>query len=268
MKLVHVSFDDVWRVWHDLTAQPFSSAFDHPFLADLKAKHERHGAVFTLYCFNRYTPCPAYDLAQLPACYGREIGAASAWLRLGFHGADERANYGTGLDGASTGGTPAGDCPERAAADYAHFVDAVLGACGTAEVIDRVVRLGFFGGTAKNVRALMNCECGVTGLLAADDGRVSYHLNAGENEILLRQGAYTDGSGLPLIRTQRRLEKVEDGSAYVRELACAPGDALAIFTHEQAYTPAVSRRMDEVLCWAKEAGYSFGFLQNGRENPK
>ncbi len=234
---IHISFDDVWRCLHDISVHPYRTPFENAFLSDLRTLHERYSACFTLYCFNRFTGEPAYDIASLPARYAADLSACGDWLRFGFHGQDDRSNYGSGLNGTSTGGVPTGDCPEAITASYRRFAQAVARA-GCA--IDPVVRLGFFGGTAENIRALR--RCGVTGLLAADDTRVSYHLTDGQNAILLRDGRITV-EGLPILRSHTRLERVADAHAFAASL---DGPNAVLFTHEQHYDDIVRSRL--VVC--------------------
>ncbi len=238
MPKLHVSFDDVWRCLHDISTHGYATPFENAFLAELRRLHGKYGASFTLYCFERFTGEPDYDIAHLPARYAADFAACASWLRFGFHGEDDTSNYGAGREGASTGGMPTGDCPEAVAAAYRRVEAAVTRAGGA---IDPVVRLGFFGGTAENIRALR--QCGVTGLLAADDQRISYHLSPAENERLLREGSITV-AGLPIFRSGTRLEKASDVQACLDALK---GPVRVIFTHEQHCTPEVWARLETCL---------------------
>ena len=56
---------------------------------------------------------------------------------------------------------------------------------GNPKSIDTVTRLGFFTGNETNVSAIKNCDYGITGLLTADDERVSYYFSEDSNSLIM-----------------------------------------------------------------------------------
>lgn len=245
MQIMHFSFDDIAYTLHDLCISSYASAFDQPFLRDLRSIHTETGAVFTLFCFNRFGKLPAYDIANLPDRYQAELAAESRWLRFGFHAEDDASKY------AHTPG----------AAESFLRCNAALERFAGGESIDSFLRLGFFSGSEKSVRALQ--QLGLRGLYAADDARLSYCLNQQENDTVIREGAYRDAQGMLYVRSLPRLDRntehdiialLEDQSAY-RALT-------EVFMHEYVYLsdPDTFRsRIAAIARWANEQGYAHRF---------
>lgn len=245
MPILHFSFDDVAYTLHDLCSSAFASVFDQPFLHDLRIIHQETGAVFTLYCFNRCTALPDYDIAHLPDHYYEELSAASQWLRFGFHAEDDLTRY------AETSG---------ALTAFLRSRDALTRFAGK-QSMDTFLRLGFFSGNQEAVNALHTA--GVRGLYAADDLRLSYALTPSENDQVIRQGVYRDAAGMVYIRTQPRLDThptqeviaaVESNPAY-RPLT-------EVFMHEYTYLHAPSlyrQRIADTAHWANSHGYTHRF---------
>ena len=88
------------------------------------------------------------------------------------------------------------------------------------------------------VEALKDCEYGITGLHAADDSRVSYYFDDALNSYIIENGDYYDtDKDLRLIRTQTRLESVEEATSEALEtLGEYGGNMIEVFTHESEYT--------------------------------
>lgn len=245
MPILHFSFDDVAYTLHDLCSSTYDSAFDQPFLHDLRIIHQDTGAVFTLYCFNRCTALPDYDIAHLPDRYREELSAASQWLRFGFHAEDDLARY--------------AETPDVLTA-FLRSHDALMHFAGK-QSIDTFLRLGFFSGNQSAVDTLHTA--GVRGLYAADDLRLSYALTQTENDQVIHHGVYRDAAGMVYIRTQPRLDThtaleviaaVESNPAY-RPLT-------EVFLHEYSYLrdPAIFRqRIEDVAHWANSQGYTHRF---------
>ena len=116
-------------------------------------------------------------------------------------------------------------------ASYKKFTDAVMKATGNnADSIDTVVRLGFFAGDADRIEALKACEYGITGLLTADDSRVSYYFDEALNSYIIENGDYYDtDKDLRLIRTQTRLESVNNTSEALESLGEYGGNVIEVF---------------------------------------
>lgn len=262
-KYIHISFDDVYNCISDISSHNYSSVFDNSFLGDLKHFHDTYGAVFTLNCFNTCSKQPDYDISNMPDTYMEEFSENSDWLKFSFHSEDENANYGSSEN--TSLGTAMGDCEETIKASYNKFTSAILNATGTANSIDRVARLGFFGGTENNVKALMECEYGITGLLAADDTRISYYLNDTDNNYLLKNYEYYDkNNDIKMFKSQVRLENVRDNkiNAQFSLISSIDSNMIEIFTHEQNYNNSVKARLEEYLKWAKNKNYGFAYAQD------
>ena len=262
-KYIHISFDDVYNCISDISSHNYSSVFDNSFLGDLKHFHDTYGAVFTLNCFNTCSKQPDYDISNMPDTYIEELSENSDWLKFSFHSEDENANYGSSEN--TSLGTATGDCEEKIKASYNKFTSAILNATGTANSIDRVARLGFFGGTENNVKALMECEYGITGLLAADDTRISYYLNDIDNNYLLKNYEYYDkNNDIKMFKSQVRLENVRDNkiNEQFSLISSIDSNMIEIFTHEQNYNNSVKARLEEYLKWAKNKNYGFAYAQD------
>lgn len=262
-KYIHISFDDVYNCISDISSHNYSSVFDNSFLGDLKHFHDTYGAVFTLNCFNTCSKQPDYDISNMPDTYMEEFSENSDWLKFSFHSEDENANYGSSEN--TSLGTAMGDCEETIKASYNKFTSAILNATGTANSIDRVARLGFFGGTENNVKALMECEYGITGLLAADDTRISYYLNDTDNNYLLKNYEYYDkNNDIKMFKSQVRLENVRDNkiNEQFSLISSIDSNMIEIFTHEQNYNNSVKARLEEYLKWAKNKNYGFAYAQD------
>lgn len=260
-KYIHISFDDVYNCISDISSHNYSSVFENGFLGDLKKFHDTYGAVFTLNCFNTCSKQTDYDISNIPDTYKEELSANSDWLKFSFHSEDDNANYGSSEN--TSLGTATGDCMEKIKASYNKFTSAIINATGTENSIDRVVRLGFFGGTENNVKALMECEYGITGVLAADDTRISYYLNDTDNNYLLKNYEYYDkNNNIKMFKSQVRLENVKDNNAQFSLISSVNSNMIEIFTHEQNYNSVVKSRLEEYLKWAKSKNYGFAYAQD------
>lgn len=262
-RYMHISFDDVYACLYDITQNNYESVFDNSFFADLKTYHDIYGAVFTLNCFNTETSHPDYDISNLTNKYALELAENSEWLKFSFHAENDQSNYGDGSSGTNTSGTIIGDAPDTIKESYDKFTESILTATGTEKSIDTVVRLGYFAGTETNVKALMECKYGITGLLGADDTRVSYYLNLSENNKLLSKGRFIDiNHNIPIIQTQKRLEKVKDTSGTLQGFKTSSQNIIEIFTHEQNYNETVKSKLIEYLEWAKENNIGFAYAKD------
>ena len=88
--------DDAIWIFRDLTRQRPKSMFDNPFLAALKAAHDRYGLKVQINCFYRtdvFYGMDEFSLADMTEAYKDEWQAAKNWLRLGFHAYQEFPDY-------------------------------------------------------------------------------------------------------------------------------------------------------------------------------
>lgn len=266
VNMIHISFDDVHGCIYDLTVnqEAYNTVFSQPFLGCLQKWHLQYGAVFTLNCFNAFTKNPAYSITKFPRKYAKDLNENADWLKFSFHAENELLNYGDGRAGSSRLGTVTGDCPEEIVKAYEKFVNAILTAAGTDKAIDRVCRLGFFGGTRENVRALSQCPYGIYGLLGADDERISYYLDEKANCEIVKNRIYVDEElHLVHIHSQKRLERVTDLDAELQHLAelwKQGTEELEIFTHEYEFEH-VKVTLEAYLAWAKKNKFTFGFYE-------
>ncbi len=262
-KYMHISFDDVYECLKDITdnADTYNSVFENAFLGDLKILHEKYGAVFTLNCFNKQSKVSDYDISNLPNKYASELTSNSDWLKFSFHAYDNRAQY-------TSGATVSGRTNRTAAqikSEYKTFTDAIMKATNNnADSIDTVVRLGFFAGDADCVDAIRaDVDYPITGLLTADDTRVSYYFSNALNSHILQHGYHYDSDkGLKLIQTQLRLESVTNTTAELEKLKTYNGNMIEIFTHEYEYTGNLPTVLEAYISWAKDNSYGFGYAMN------
>lgn len=178
-KTLHFSCDDTYACLYDLiqNGDSYESVFENSFFAALKTCHEETGACFTLMTFNRQTTVPDYDISNVPSKFRVEFQDNKSWLRFAFHAEDETTRYAT-----ATG----------AAESYAKFVNAIYTLTGDYGCIDNIARLGFFNCNLTNALIFKNADHGITGLLSADDTRVSYYLTYEQSETARLRGQYYD----------------------------------------------------------------------------
>ena len=244
MHTLHFSFDDIAHTLHDLCVNRYDSVFQQPFLGRLRAIHQATGAVFTLFCFNRLAEIPGYDIANLPDCYQAELSAESHWLRFGFHAEESPTKY--AVD------TGAGEAIVRCKEALRRFA-------GEGS-IDSILRLGFFSGSLENVLAVK--KAGVRGLYAADDTRLSYHLNQEQNDEVIRTGRFDDPqTGMVLIRSLPRLDN-RSAEELIAAMDGWPQPMTEVFMHEKTFLHEpenYQRSLTSIARWASEQGYVHKF---------
>lgn len=258
--MIHFSFDDVWMSMHDLTlhADAYKSIFDNGFLKWLKSMHDKYGVVFSLYTFDYYSKEPSYDISVFPDCYAEELQQNADWLKFGFHAKDDLKKYLV-------------DEPEEITKDYEKFLEMILRAAGGhKECIDRVVRLGWFAGTKKNVLALRDREDGLLGLLSANDDRLSYYFDEKQAKFVNEKGEmWLDD--LLMLPSQTEIESLWDLETLTDKITALQGPkVIELFSHEYCFTRvsgriegvAMTKLYEEIFKWAYEQGYGFGFAQN------
>lgn len=254
-KYMHISFDDVYLCLKDITDKEdiYTSVFENSMLADLKKLHDNYGAVFTLNCF---TEANSFDIENLPDKFQAELSGNSDWLKFSFHAQDANAKY-------------TSDDADSIISQYNKFTSAILNAAGTADSIDRVVRLGYFTGSLENVKALQNCEYGIIGILTADDDReTNYYLNsATRNRLASCNKLYDADNDVYMLKSQTRLERIETGRdrreqfAKFHEMEVDGINMLEIFTHEWAYD-SIRTTLTQYVKWAYNNRYEFDYAQN------
>ena len=251
-KYAHYSFDDC-VVWSDLIENEnvYNSIFDNNFLSDLKDLHDTYGAVFTLNCF---CTNDSYSIENVPSKFAQEFINNKNWLKFAFHAEDSSTYYNT-------------DDVDGITASYNKFTTAIETLCGDLDCIDHVTRLGFFTGTLNNVLAIRDCQCGITGLLCADDTRVSYYLTSDEASYLRNHSKFFDSNNkLELIRTQPRIDTTMNMTNYCNQfLSKAYNNQsryLEFFTHEYNWSSTIKEQIATLLLFLKLNGYYFDFMEN------
>ncbi len=217
-KSVHLSFDDVSLCMKELTnnSDKYNSAFDEPFLKELKKYHESTGAKFTLYI---YEIDGDYDISRFPQKFADEFDQNSDWLKVGYHAMSPSITK---------------DSISMASVFIPSFdrVDSILSA-KFKSAKSNTIRLHYFHATQEEVDHLR--LKGITTLLAADDDRISYSLSEAENSKLIAE-EYLEKNGMTYISTDHRCERDNTVAGLIRN---ATDDELVIFTHEWAYYGSV-----------------------------
>lgn len=262
---IHFSFDDVYACLKDITvhAGQYKSIFENETFAWMKNMNAVYGAVFSLYTFNHFTGDPVYDISDMPACYAAEFKENASWLKIGFHAKDELKNY-------------TKDEPDGIVEDYKKFLSAILKATDhDANCIDRVVRLGFFAGTKKNVLAIRDHELGLKGLVSADDDRQPYYFDEAEKDLVCETGELWLDE-LLFLRSQPRIEGLQSTDALIERIRTyTEPKVIELFSHECCFTRmsmvegySMRALYEYFIKWAFEKGYGFGFAQDLYESLK
>lgn len=257
-KILHFSFDDVCWCLYDLIQNEatYTDIFDEPFFAMLKEVHDTTGMVFTLNTFNEiganssgYYPT-GFDIENVPTKFQSNFQANKGWLKFAFHAKDEDTNYNT----ASGAGT-----------DYGVFVSAIYTLTGDYDCIDRVTRLGYFGGTLENCLALRDAARGPIGFFGADDARAyDYYLSSAQYGWLRKKGKFFDETNsLLFIKTQYRT--FATGKQDVENNLCFQ-KVTEFFAHEYEAHPgatwdltAMKNNILSLATWATGLGYKFEY---------
>lgn len=269
---LHISLDDVEYCIKNLATNDFDSLFDEPLFGMLKEMHDEYGAVFSLYLYK----LTSAGLADVPDKYRPEFIDNSRWLKFGFHQYDSASTYDV--------------TTETATANYNAFVSGVYNMCGGIGSIDRIPRLNYFAGTLAAIQGLRDANCGITGLLTADDSRASYYLTQAQADFIRENSLlYDDTNGLVFINTDFRIDwfisgftssnqyRVPVKNTPYEELAYRYNDEsvgklyqyLVVFLHEwRVYSsgyeivPAVKDMIEQVCRFGRDYNYDFDFPMN------
>lgn len=231
-KTVHISMDDVIEVFKDLTLHEnrYRSIWENPLLNSLKELHDLYGAIFSLYV---YFEDNTYSLNQTTGRFQDEFEKNADWLKFGFHAYSEQRDYCT-------------ENKELLYVDYCKTIGELKRIAGES-AIDRVVRIHRFAAGSNAVERLRGV---LDGLLTADDDRISYGL---PNEVcwrINRCGYYIDSYGIQYIKTDIRLEWVEDHIASLVDNLILKSDRrhFEIFSHEWCWLKSEIRNKLTILC--------------------
>lgn len=208
-KQVHLSIDDVWECFDDLSkdSSSYSSVFEHPFFRELKIAHDLSGAKFTLYVYENVKD---YSIDSIPQKYIRQLQGETDWLRVGFHASNDT------IDRELIG-------------DYSIFKKSF-------DVVNekfvggaKSLRLQYYYATSEEVSFLVNK--GITTLLSADDDRISYSLPHSYNESLIGNESLLY-KGMHYEHTDFRVENPL--SPFKQLYSNRNDDTIVLFTHEWA----------------------------------
>lgn len=271
-KYIHFSFDDVEFSLKNIVNNTLESIFDDPFFNMLLLLHENYGARFSLYVY-----MSAFNL--MDNSHREEFTRCSDWLKFGMHlGLNENVNY---LDTEYT----------KAKEDWQAFVEKAIQVCGQSDSIDRIPRLQNFAGSEASLNGMKDADCGILGMLSADDNRNTIYLSEKHQEYLRMHDKLIDEeSGLMFLSTDMRLDWFTTGfsSSYeydvpiksnvYDELVFRYGtiekadkyNSLIIFTHEWQIYDSIGgninndmvANINHVCLFANEYGFCFDYPQN------
>ena len=250
-KKTHFSIDDC-LFWTDLidNENTYTSIFENSFLSDLKDIHDENGAKFTLNCFCSTT---GYDISDVPTKFASEFMNNSDWLKFSFHAEDSSSSYST-------------DDVAGITASYEKFITAIYSMTSSLDCIDTVVRLAAFTGSLNNVEAIRDEDCGITGLLSADDTRVSYYFDTAQNNFMIKKGKMFDATNqLLIIKSQKRIEYVTSINDFCQQFLTTEygnfKNYLEFFTHEYEWNGTIKSKVLSLTNWLASSGYKFGYWE-------
>lgn len=259
-KVAHISFDDVSDVLKELKnkEKKYESIFECDFLQQLKELHDKYGAKFSLYVYEKDGN---FNIADMPVKFRKEFRTNADWLKFGFHTMQ-----------------PEFDCNMKFKDFQISFYNVcrAIGCFADSASLTPVLRLHYYYGN-DSIITFINCSGGVKGLLCADDKRDSYDLNKNENRLLHKK--FYLKKGLKYFKTDLRYEKtrcVRHSLAQLRDRG-----TLVLFTHEWAYVPLTLRqtmghlirkhtlppnwfatyKLRKSIEWLQNRGYEFSFLE-------
>lgn len=254
---IHISFDDVNLCMQNLINNIYDSLFDEPLFSTLKFLHDTYNACFSLYVFTD----TFNNIASTK--YKDEFIKNSNWLKIGYHS----KNLEDSIDNLSY---------REVLNRYNTFVTQALKICGTNNIIDRVPRLNYYKGNLWNIGGLIDANCGIIGLLDADDDRISYSHNNLEQTILNNKYEYfSNVINILFVKTITRLENISNVTTTLNTLMGSKYPIIRnieIFTHEnQLYngstiTSSMLTKIQDVCKWANDNNIPFNFIQNKIEN--
>lgn len=220
----HISFDDVKYVWIDLVNNKatYKSIFDNPFLKVLQSFHTQYGACFSLYVF-------LAEFLTMDATFINDFRDSSNWLKIGLHLNETYDNYEK-------------TTYQQAYNDYQSFVQKAFQVTGTYSSIDRIPRLQNFAFNEVSLKGMMDANCGVLGMLTADDSRSVTYLSTNQETYLRSHDKLLDSEmGSMFLSTDLRLENVSGNVSSTLKtnisnyLLNDMYDSVILFSHEQIY---------------------------------
>lgn len=221
--MIHLSIDDVICSFELLTSKRPDSIFEVPLFSFLRKMHKSYGVVFSCYCF--FMRC-GFDLSQCTRSYREEFVANADWLRFGFHGYSGVENY------------QLHDIDESKR-QYEETMRNLLEIVGK-ESIDDFPRIHFFQASNEFIAYMSSHpEYPVTGLLTADDDRLSYGLSEANCKRLIG-GNRLCIDGVCYLRTSCRFDYLKPNR--LLRLFRIRGGQIVLFTHEWIFYPSNTKK--------------------------
>lgn len=248
MKTVHLSFDDVIYALKDITINEhvYKSIWQNSFFKMLWEIHNLYGAIFSLYVFYKHD---GFWLNEVTSAFRTQFIENSGWLKFGFHGYSSETEY----DGKQE---------KMLHDDFCKAILELERIVGS-ESIDNLIRLHRFAASRQEVEYL---KCKVWGLLTADDERISYSLPKEIIDHIEVYGHYHDLSGLTYVKTDMRLERLDENylTGFCGLLDSRYRDHIEIFTHEWCAQEKKIQEKLRGLCVEiqKSNKCRFGYYQN------
>ncbi len=238
----HLSFDDVCSILQDITLndEVYSSIFDNPVLSRLKCINSNYDAKFTLYILERYDKVD-YKIENVTKKFKEEFKANSDWLKFGFHSIDLKSSFDENMS-------------------LAEFMNAYtkvnkeIESFASKNNIARVLRLHYFRADKEKVDFLRTTY--TTGLLCADDDRISYDFTDDENIKLNKEG-YLETNGMLYYKTNYRL----DENIEIDKLDVCGKKHIVIFAHEWSIASGSLERLEKVTKKLYKQGVEFSFFE-------
>lgn len=230
-KTIHISMDDVIEVFRDLTLHEkiYKSIWENPVLGTLKEQHDLYGAIFSLYV---YFENDTYSIDKTTEKFRKEFEENAIWLKFGFHAYSEQRDYCT-------------ENEDLLYVDYCKTIEELERIVGR-KAIDHVVRFHRFVAGRNAIGKLKGL---LDGLLTADDERISYDLPGEVCREINKYGHYIDTYGIHYIKTDIRLEWIEDSAlSVIDRFVSSEREHIEIFSHEWCWLePEIKNRLC-ILC--------------------
>ena len=252
---IHISFDDCEKCFQNLINNIYNSLFDEPFFNMLKDLHDKYNACFSLYVFTD----TFNNIASTK--YQREFQENSTWLKFGYHA----LNGGDNLNGVSY---------QSFNDRYNNFVKNCVRITGTNKIIDRVPRLANYVGSIHCINGGSDADCGLIGLLDADDDRISYiHSKLTKNWVDTQYEYFDNITNLYFIKTNLRIESSNNLNSDLNNILKTTKSTnrnIEIFSHEWYFyngTTITNKNKIELCCqFAQNNNIPFNFVENKLPN--
>lgn len=217
-KIIHYSIDDTIHIFKQLTEKQPSSIFNLDMFSFLKRLHEKYGIVVSCYCFYQ---CEGFNLKECTRSYKNEFAANSSWLRFGFHGYSGSENY-------------AEQNVHISSVQYLQVVTNLQKIVGE-DSIDKCPRIHTFQSSRDFILWMFSNKLfPISGLLAADDSRLSYSLNS-QQCLQLKEKGMLVCNGVKYLNTTQRFDSLKPQK--LKRLFRNMGGQQILFTHEWVFFP-------------------------------